>query len=59
MIARLPLSAEGVKDKTIWAQPVLWDVVETVVVFVALNLVGEVAVPLRTSEVGLGWGGEG
>ena len=58
MIARLPLSAEGVEDKTIWAQPVLWDVVETVVVFVALNWVGEVAVPLRTSEVGLGWGGE-
>jgi len=54
MIARLPLSAEGVEDKTIWAQPVLWDVVETVVVFVALNWVGEVAVPLRTSEVGLG-----
>merc|ERR1719234_1839519 len=54
VIARLPLSAEGVKDKTVWAQPVLWDVVETVVVFVALNCVGEVAVPLRTSEVGLG-----
>merc|ERR1719180_503499 len=54
VIARLPLSAEGVKDKTIWAQPVLWDVVKTVVVFVALNSVGEVAVPLRTSEVGLG-----
>ena len=51
MIARLPLSAEGVKDKAIWAQPVLWDVVEAVVVFVALNRVGEVAVPLRTSEV--------
>ena len=58
MIARLPLSAEGVEDKTIRAEPVLWDVVETVVVFVALNRVGEVAVPLRTSEVGLGWGGE-
>merc|ERR1740116_25005 len=25
MIASLPLSAEGVKDKAIWAQPVLWD----------------------------------
>ena len=51
MIARLPLSAKGVEDKAIWAQPVLWNVVETVVVFVALNRVGEVAVPLRTSEV--------
>ena len=51
MIARLPLSAEGVEDKAIWAQPVLWDVVEAVVVFVALHRVGEVAVPLRTSEV--------
>ena len=57
MIARLPLSAEGVEDQAIWAQPVLWDVVEAVVVFVALHRVGEVAVPLRTSEVGLCWGG--
>ena len=57
MIARLPLSAEGVEDKTIRAEPVLWDVVETIIVFVALNRVREVAVPLRTSEVGLGWGG--
>merc|ERR1719273_1298969 len=51
MITRLPLPAEGVKDEAIWAQPVLWDVVEAVVVFVALNRVGEVAVPLGTSEV--------
>ena len=58
MIARLSLSAEGVEDKAIWAQPFLWDVVETIIVFVALNRVREVAVPLRTSEVGLGWGGE-
>ena len=58
MITRLPLSAEGVEDKTIRAEPVLWDVVETIIVFVALNRVREVAVPLRTSEVGLGWGGE-
>ena len=58
MIARLPLSAEGVEDKTIRAEPFLWDVVETIIVFVALNRVREVAVPLRTSEVGLGWGGE-
>ena len=57
MIAWLPLSAERVEDKAIWAQPVLWDVVEAVVVFVALHRVGEVAVPLRTSEVRLGWGG--
>ena len=57
MITRLPLPAEGVEDEAIWAQPVLWDVVEAVVVFVALHRVGEVAVPLRTSEVGLGWGG--
>merc|ERR1719323_1342511 len=54
MIARLPLSAEGVEDKTIRAEPFLWDVVETIIVFVALNRVREVAVPLRTSEVGLG-----
>ena len=45
------LRAMGISDKAIWAQPVLWDVVEAVVVFVALNWVGEVAVPLRTSEV--------
>lgn len=51
MITRLPLPAEGVEDEAIWAQPVLWDVVEAVVVFVALNWVGEVAIPLRTSEV--------
>ena len=53
MIARLALAAEGVEDETIGAQALLGNVVQTVVVLVALLLVLEVAVLLRTTEIGL------
>jgi hypothetical protein len=51
MIARLPLPAEGVKHQAIRAETILGYVVKAVVVFVALQGVGEVAVLLRASEV--------
>ena len=52
LIARLHLSVkEGVEDKAIWAQPLLWYVADTFVIFVALNWVGKEALPLRTFEL--------